>query len=65
MMTRVTAAGRRVVLDRGPLGWHWTWDHLPEPGGPFPTLAAAIADAQARLGADVAVVRHSDPDPPR
>lgn len=45
--------------------WHWSLRYSRENHGPFPTLEAAIADAQATLGAMVPITHHSADAPPR
>ena len=59
MRTRITAAGRRVTIyhDRTD-GLDWWWEESPTGGRRnyhLPSLAAAVADAQAALGRDVTV----------
>ena len=69
MMTRITAAGARVTVWHDPTDTQaWHWEQSPTGGlrsreAGLPTLADAVADAQRHCGADVAISRHSNPEP--
>lgn len=63
MMTHTdTPAGRVTVWQTNflPPLWMWMADGEGPPFGPFPTLAAAISDAQAARGAGVPITHHTE-----
>ena len=67
MTTKVTCGTVRVTIESVPgLGWCWNTGDGGNGEGyvavGFPTLQSAIADAQAKLGPAVRIVRHSDGD---
>lgn len=64
MMTRTRTAYGSAVVWQSEYGWHWQRaGGSRQHAGPFSTLAHAIADAQRALGPDVAITRHSNPEP--
>ena len=68
MMTRAdTPAGVRVEVWQPHMlaGWYWSTDRTEgRVYGEFPTLKAAVADAQRVHGADVRIVRHTEENAP-